>query len=293
MKRNIFLVMLLSLCFFAGTSVYAAVDVFVSIPPQKWLVDKVGGTNVETRVLVGEGQDPHTFEPTPRQMAALTKARIWFVMDLEFEEQLVKKVRQVAPALQIIDIADNVQKIHLTEDEDHDHDSHDSHTGHDTLDPHVWLSPLNLMIMAEDVSNGLSQIDAENSDVYSANLSRVKEDLSLLHEENKTKLAAYAGSSFYVFHPSFGYFASAYGLKQEAVEMGGKSPGPRQLSQLIKKARAENVHVIFVQPQFDPKSAKAVAQAIGGEVVPLNALAADVAENLKNMANKIEAALTK
>lgn len=289
------LLILISICFLAGSSSYAAVEVFVSIPPQKWLVDKVGGEQMVSRVLVGEGQDPHTFSPTPRQMAALSRAKIWFIMEMEFEEQLVKKVKQVAPDLQIIDIAHHIEKISATEgehEEQHGH-GHEEHNDHDAKDPHVWLSPPNLMIMAEEISKTFAQVDPANSSVYSANLADVKKELSLLHDENSEKLAPYSGSSFYVFHPSFGYFASAYGLKQEAVETGGKSPGPRQLSQLIAQARAENVKVIFVQPQFDPKSARAVAAAIGGEVVPLNALAADVAGNLKIMATKIEAALAK
>ncbi|WP_167506078.1 metal ABC transporter solute-binding protein, Zn/Mn family [Desulfosediminicola flagellatus] len=292
--KKILLLLLISLCFLAGSSSYAAVEVFVSIPPQKWLVDKVGGEQVTSRVLVGEGQDPHTFSPTPRQMAALSRAKIWFIMEMEFEEQLVKKVKQVAPDLQIIDIAHHVQKISAVEDEHgEEHHGHDDHNDHEAKDPHVWLSPPNLMIMAEEISETLAQVDTANRSVYSANLADVKAELLLLHKENSKKLAPYSGNSFYVFHPSFGYFASAYGLKQEAVETGGKSPGPRQLSKLIAQARAEKVKVIFVQPQFDPKSARAVAAAIGGEVVPLNALAADVAGNLKIMATKIEAALAK
>lgn len=300
MKKIFFI--LVSIGFLTGSYAYGAVEIFVSIPPQKWLVDKVGGEHIASRVLVGEGQDPHTFEPTPRQMAALTRAKTWFTMDMEFEEQLVKKVKQVAPKLQIVDIAHHVQKIGGTEETHADNKKHDTHEKstdqhghdvHDGLDPHVWLSPPNLIIMAEEILEALTKIDSGNASAYLENLVSLKEELTLLHKENSAKLAPYAGSSFYVFHPSFGYFASTYGLKQEAVETGGKSPGPRQLSKMIAKARAEGVKVIFVQPQFDPKSARAVAGAIGGEVVPLNALAADVADNLKIMATKIETALAK
>ncbi|MBW2329130.1 MAG: zinc ABC transporter substrate-binding protein, partial [Deltaproteobacteria bacterium] len=87
------------------------------------------------------------------------------------------------------------------------------------------------------------------------------------------------------------YFAHAYNLYQEAVEIEGKSPSPRQLYSLISRAKAEKVKVVFVQPQFDRKGAQAVAHAIGGEVVPLDPLAEDVSGNLKIMAEKIQSAL--
>jgi zinc transport system substrate-binding protein len=99
------------------------------------------------------------------------------------------------------------------------------------------------------------------------------------------------GSRFYVFHPSFGYFASAYGLEQVPVEIDGKSPSPQQLAALITQARSENVKVIFVQKQFPLKSAKAVANAIDGDVVQLNPLAEDVIANLREIAETLLHAL--
>ena len=104
-------------------------------------------------------------------------------------------------------------------------------------------------------------------------------------------LAPYRGRSFYVFHPGFGYFADAYGLKEEAVEAGGQSPTPKQLRALIEKARAEGVKTVFVQPEFDPQSAQVVADAIGGQVVPINGLGKNVIADIEDIAAKIEKAM--
>ncbi len=285
--------------------VHGAVDVFVSIPPQKWLVDKVGGELVNVRVLVSKSQDPHTFEPSPRQVAALTGARIWFTMDMEFEAQLARKVQAVASELKVVDIADNLPAKALqsneesdtaqshAENEDENTVAEAHHHDHTGLDPHVWLSPLNLQMMAGSVAEALVAADPANRQVYNENLAAVNNELELLHQDITRQLAPFAGASFYVYHPSFGHFARTYGLVQRAVEIGGKSPSPRQLTQLIGKAREDKVKVIFVQPQFDPKSAAAVASAIGGRVVPLDALAEDVPGNLKDMANQIENGLSR
>lgn len=340
MKRFIFFILLY---FLSVSSGYAEdrVETFVSIPPQKWVVDKVGGKHVNTGVLVGKGQDPHTFEPTPKQIAALSRADIWFTTDMEFESHLIKKIQQINPGLLIVDMAHDIDTDiadHSDEHEEHhdiekhddhdehgdhkthghhedhkddkghkdhgdhaDHKAHDEHEGHGDhaghdhgeSDLHVWLSPVNLMSMAAEVAEKLSETDSSHSSAYSANLNSVKKELGMLHEKIKSSLAPYKGRSFYVYHPSFGHFAHTYGLQQQAVEMGGKSPTPKQLSKLIKRARSENVRVIFVQPQFDPKSAVAVANAIGGEVVPLDALDENIAENLEVMASKIVDALSR
>lgn len=269
--------------------VTAAVDVFVSIPPQKWLTDRIGGKHVTTRVLVKNGQNPHTFEPTPRQVMALAKSRLYFSLDMPFEEQILRKVQQVAPNLRIVDTAHHLQKIPLAT---HGHtDDHDNNHLPQSLDPHVWLSPPNLKVIATEMADALMDADPTNLAVYSENLTRLHGELDLLHDKITRELIPFAGASFYVFHPSFGYFAHTYGLHQQAVEIEGKSPTPKQLSSLIAKARADEVKVIFVQPQFDAGSVRVVAGAIGGVVVPLDPLAEDVAANLEIMADKIREAL--
>ncbi len=302
---------LIILALFVSSSCIAAekIDVFVSIPPQKWLTDKVGGEQIYTRVLVGKGQDPHTFEPSPKQIAALSKAKIWFITGMEFEHQLTTKIRQINPKLRIVDIARDIDKLELKEEHHHDehwqdnqhkhdeenHADHDdkNHSEHEEYDPHVWLSPVNLKKMANTVTQALTEQGKPNSTVYRQNNAAVQQEITELHRAIAAQLAPFAGSAFYVYHPSFGHFAQTYKLEQRAVEIEGKSPTPKQIKTLIRQAKAENIKVIFVQPQFDPKSAKAVASAIGGDVVALDALDEDVVSSLRIMADKISLALAR
>lgn len=295
------------------------IEVFVSIAPIKWLVEKVGQERVVTRSLVATGQEPHSFDPTPKQIARLSKAKIWFTTDLEFEQQLHAKIANISKSLNIIDITDNVTKVPMTAGEHHaehaddkqtghghedahhhGHDDgkteehhHNAHHEHGEYDPHVWLSPLNLQIMADEIAQALASIDNEAAAFYQNNAQALHEELSGVHARVTTLLRPYAGTPFYVYHPSFGYFADTYGLEQRAVEVEGKAPTPRQLKQLIAQAKQQNMRVIFVQPQFDPKSANAIAQAINGNVVPLDPLHEEVTENLMTMAEKISSAMAK
>ncbi len=262
----------------------APVPVLVSILPQKWLAEQVGGKLVDVKVLLDKGQEPHGMEPTPEQLTALFRARLYFAIGLEFERGLLAKIKKATSAVQIVDTVAKIKKIPMTEHDEHEHD----HAG---LDPHVWLDPQNLEKMAVSMASALAEADPTNAAAYQENLQAVSKELTSLDEELRTKLAPFKGQSFLVFHPAFGYFAHAFGLRQEAVEIEGKSPAPRQLYELIAKAKKEQVKVIFVQPQFDRKNAETIAQAIGGKVALLDPLAEDVPENLRFMAGQISSAL--
>jgi zinc transport system substrate-binding protein len=106
-------------------------------------------------------------------------------------------------------------------------------------------------------------------------------------------LAPLKGSRFYVFHPAFGYFGDRYGLEQVAVEIEGKGPTPKQLSNLINKARDEGGKVIFVQPQFAKNDAKTLAREIGGAVIPMDSLSREYLDNLEHMAELLRTAFTR
>jgi len=275
----------------------AAVEIFVSIPPQKWLSDRIGGQHVTTGVLIPKGQDPHTFEPTPKQVAALGRSQLYFTLGLEFEEQIITKIRQSSSKLQIVNSTAGIEKLdmahhHHEEESAHDVDAGKEEQHHDGLDPHVWLSPVNLKIMAAQMAKAMIATDPQNSGDYIANLDKLSRELNVLDLNIAAQLKPYAGATFFVFHPSFGYFAKRYGLNQEAVEVEGKLPTPKQLSDLITEAKADGVKVIFVQPQFDSRSGEVIATAIGGKVVPLDPLAEDVKGNLETIANEISTALT-
>jgi len=145
--------------------------------------------------------------------------------------------------------------------------------------------------MAATIARALQAADPTHAADYQANLRALQDDLAALDAKLAQALAPLKGRQLFVYHPAFGYFADAYGLKQVPVEVEGKEPTARQLAGLVDRARAAGARVIFVQPQFAPKSAEAVAKAIGGAVVPLDDLAKNYIANLSDMADKVRTAL--
>jgi zinc transport system substrate-binding protein len=275
------------------TTAEKRLNVFVGIAPLADIVERIGGPTVDVHVLLPPGQDPHTFELSPRQVAALNNAKAFFYIGMPFEEQIVSRIAGSPRRPEIIDAAQGVVKRdmedreHLVAEKNDEDKAHGADAQRRGLDPHVWLSPQCLKIISENVARSLERLDPDNARAYVKNLIELIHDIDATDEKIKKMLEPLRGRTFFVFHPAFGYFADAYGLKQEAVEAGGKQPTPRQLLSLIDLAKRENIKTIFAQPQFDPHSAETIAGAIGGRVVPLDDLAKDVLCNLTDIAEKI------
>lgn len=264
---------------------------FVSIAPQAYFVERVGGKHVEVDVLVGPGQSYHAFEPTPRQVARLSEARLYFALGLQFEETLLPKVRASHGDLQIVETQRGVPLRDMQEHaHEHEH-QHDHAHACGVRDPHIWLSPRLVKLQARNICDALQQADSKHHSEYEQNYAAFCADLDAVDEKLQAALTPLKGRDFLVFHPSYGYFADEYGLNQVAVEADGKEPTARQLAEVIARAKAGNARVVFVQPQFARKSAERVAEAIGGVLVELDPLARDYIRNLEMMAVKIKSAL--
>lgn len=278
--------------------------IVVPVPPYADLVRKIAGDSVEVQELIEESDDPHTYSPTPKEIAQLSNAMIYFNADLPFEGGLLHKLSHKKKGVKIISIVSELDRRkfeegehdhddHAKKDDGHDHHDHHGHDhhGHDAeeWDPHVWLSPALLARQALMISEALQDVVLEEGAAEKIQTAAEKyvAELHDLDLQLEAALAPMKGKPFYVYHGAFGYFADAYGLRQEAIELNGRTPEPKALAALVENARADGVKMVFVQPQFDQSSAKSLAESIGGEVISINPLAADVAANLREIAAQI------
>lgn len=261
------------------------INVFVSIEPQVTFVERIGAERVTVEAMVLPGESPATYSPKPAQMARLAKSKLFFRIGVPFEDPLMERIKTVSKHVKIVDTRKGIV---LRKMEPHG-ESHGD--GNDGYDPHIWLNPLLVQQQAVTIRDALISIDPDGREVYESNCNVLVADLEALHKTIKQALGPVKGETIYVFHPSYGYFTDAYGLKQVAVETAGKAPKGKNLSQFIKRAKKENVHVVFVQPQFDRSTAEKIAQAIHGAVVPLDPLSRDYFKNMEAMADTIRSAL--
>ncbi len=292
--RKCFLAVLLLMLLLDVTPVFAGGTrdgspekiIAVSILPQSYFVDRISGGRVKSLVLVGPGQNPHSYEPSPRQMTDLAKASVWILSGTDFEISLVPKIKSLYPNLRIVDGTKGVTFRYM---EDHDDADSHNHTGPEgiEIDRHTWLGREPAKILALHVYEALESIDPGSTDFYRDNYASLIKDIDQEFDRLKLELAPLRGTSVFVYHPSFGYFFDEFGITQEAVESGGKEPSPRQMAELITRAKAENVKYIFVQSEFPVDSARTIAKSLGAEVVSLDALAKDWLANIQFMGDSL------
>ncbi|MDK9708897.1 MAG: zinc ABC transporter substrate-binding protein [Desulforhopalus sp.] len=257
--------------------------VFVSILPQKFFMQQICKDSLNIEVMVAPGANPHTYEPKPSQMRKLAASRAYFAIGMPFEATWLDKFTGVNPKLKIVHTNAGIDKLAMVEHHDNGH-------GDEGSDPHIWLSPTLVKKQAETMTDALSGLFPDKASFFRENLAAFTKEIDILDGELRSTLKGKEGLRFMVFHPSWGYFARDYGLEQVAVEIEGKEPKPAQLHALIKEARAQNIHVIFAQPQFSSKSAKLLAREIAGEVVLIDPLSENWFDNMRQVAGKLRIA---
>lgn len=268
----------------------AALPVAVSIPPQAHFVKAIGGEHVKVQVMVPANAEPVTYEPTPRQMAALSRARLYFAIGVPFEQGWLPRFESANAEMTTVDTIANIRRRPMVSHDDQgDHGHGDPHGA----DPHVWLSPALVRLQAESIRDALIQADPDHAEAYHHGFRRFVEQIHAVDEAILTSLADLPVDSrrFLVFHPAFGYFARSYGLEQMAIEVEGKEPGPRELARIIDEARAHGIRVIFIEPQFAQGAARTIAREIEGEVLTLDPLARDWTAGMQTIAATLRDAL--
>jgi zinc transport system substrate-binding protein len=251
----------------------------VTVPPQAYLVERLGGERVAIEVVMPSGSSEETFSPSPRQMVALSRADLYVLVG---HPAFLVESRHVTPAL-----ARNpgVRVVAMWA-------AGGGHgPGEEADDPHVWTAPRNMRGAAVEVAAALAELDPAGAALYRARLASFLADVDALDAEIRRELSGLPRRRFLVTHPAWGHLAAEYGLEQVAIEEEGKEPGPRRLVALIEVARAEGIRTVFSQAGFPDAAARAVAAETGGTVLPLDPLARSWLENTRRTARAIAAAL--
>lgn len=258
--------------------------VSVSIPPQAYIIARVAGDLVETNILVGAGDDPHSYEPTPRQMQSLSNSQVYFAIGVEFEDAWLPRFASANPGMTIVDTSADIQRIPAS-------DAHETDgTGED---PHIWLSPKLVKLQAQVIADTLMILDPENQPDYQAGLDSFINDIDRLELEINELFTPLSFKKFVTIHPSLGYFALDYGLEMIPVEVEGQEPGAEELSQIIDLARANEISVIFAQKAFSSKNAQVLADEIGARVVVLDPLAYEWLNNMQTIAREVSTSMAR
>ena len=260
--------------------------VFVSILPQKYFVKRIVGSNANIKVMVKPGHNPATYEPTMQQMSMLDASKVYFAIGVPFEKIWLPKIDRINPKLLIVDTSKGIKHRIMDNFSDNPNKNKIKLT-----DPHIWLSPNLVKIQAKEIYETMMNIFPNKKNDLTVNYKKFIDDLEQLHNDINKNLSNLKNREFAVFHPSWGYFADEFSLKQIPIEIEGKSPSAKELSKIIKILKKNEIKTVFVQKQFDTRLAKSIANEISGKIVVIDPLSEDYMNNLLEISKIIKSEL--
>ncbi|WP_127115764.1 zinc ABC transporter substrate-binding protein [Shimia sediminis] len=282
----------------AGAAWADEVHVVADIAPVHSIVARVMEGVATPDLIVKPGESPHDFALRPSTARALQQADVVFWMGPALLPSLEKPLETVAENSRISDLSDVQGTVRhefretagfaASEHHDHEnkhdnehgheesHDAHDDHEGddhaHEGLDPHMWLDPENAEVWAAHIATVLSAADPGNTEVYQANADQLIKDVHAVTHDIQDMLKPVAGQHFVVFHDAYQYFEHRFGLRAAGSILisDASAPSAARLAEIEHVIEDQNVHCVFVEPQFDPRLVKAVAaRAKTGEIDPM------------------------
>ena len=254
----------------------------VTLEPLRYFTEAIAGDNYEVVSMVPKGSSPESYDPTPQQLVNLSKSQAYFRIGyIGFEQAWMKKLEANCPNMKVFDTSKGID---LIRDKGHWHGDHFHEGG---VEPHVWNSTQNALIIADNIYQALCELDSTHQEDYQKRLDVLKQTIQQT-DTNVRTLLENADSTFLIYHPALSYFARDYGLKQVSIEEGGKEPSPAQLKALIETCRNENVHTIFVQQEFDQRNAQLIANELGVNIVSINPLSYDWVKEMIRIAEALK-----
>ena len=283
MKKIIYIITLLILCACTNTPQKNEKPIItVTIEPLRYFTKAIAGDNFQVISMVPKGSSPESYDPTPQQLVNLSQSQAYFRIGyIGFEQAWMDKLEANSPDMKVYDTSVGVD---LIRGEGHWHGDHYHEGG---VEPHIWNSTQNALIIAENIYKALCELDATHQADYLKRLDVLKETIRQTDENVKAFLKN-ADKTFLIYHPALSYFARDYELKQISMEEGGKEPSPAQLKALIETCRKEKIHTIFVQQEFDQRNAQLIANELGVNIVPINPLSYDWAEEMVRVAKALK-----
>jgi zinc transport system substrate-binding protein len=260
--------LLVSACRTGGEAVDKPV-ISVSIIPQQYFIEQLAGGLAEVNVMIPPGASPATYEPTVSQLGKLDRSAVYMRIGyVGFEQSWMEKITSVNPGMKIVDLSEGVEIIAEDAGDGGDHHGH----AHHGTDPHIWMSTINVRIIARNIHKELLLLFPGEKEYLQAQFDLFSHSLDSLHLAINSKLEELENRTFMIYHPALTYYARDFALEQLSLEIEGKSPSPMHLKKMTDLARMNHISKILIQSQFDRKNAEILARETGSEIIQFDPL---------------------
>jgi len=294
MKRTILILITLSLLLTitscSNTDKSDKLIIAAGIVPVASFIEQVAGELLDVVTLIPPGNSPANYQPSSKDMQALSDSIIYFTMQMPTEEaNILPKVRNFNKNIIIVNLRDAVSEIYpLLSAEDHDHEEDEEEPGELSVDPHLWLSPKRSIVMIQVIADELSAIDAKNQDIYQKNASEFIARIESLDSEINIRIESLQNKAFMMYHGTYGYFADDYGLEMISIEVAGKQATASEIQEVIEHANEKSIKLVFYQDEFDDNQAQTVAEEISGKVHKASPLSSDYLTSIREFVYALE-----
>ena len=263
----------------------------VSIVPEKYFVEQIAGNDFEVNIIIPPGVSHSNYDPSPVNMATISKSAAYFQMgNIGFEQSLIDKIAELNPNLKIYDLSDGVHLIEspeIIEDVQHCDHHHHHHHHHGNYDQHIWMSARKAKIIAKNIYNAVSELKPERKSFYQNNLTAFLQKMDTIDAITQRKLSDLSVRAFVIFHPALTYYAEDYHLEQIALEVDGKEPSVAWMQEVVKKIQDKNIRIIFTQNEYSQAAAIAISETTGIELQTINPLSENWQKEFEHITNII------
>lgn len=250
--------------------------VSVSILPQKYFTERIAGDYLQVNVMIPPGMNPATCDLSTEQLKKLYDSDLCFTIGyLPFELTHLYPVLANRKDIQVINHSEGLDMLSGSCSHAHEHEH--------GVDPHIWLSPAIAKKMATTVYQTLATRYPEQKEAFKSNYEVLVQEIDGVDEKAEQVFKDKKQPVFLIYHPALTYFAADYGLEQISIEDEGKEPNPTHLKKIIDLAREKNIHIIFIQSQFDVSNAESIAREIDGQIIPIDPLAENWTEEMNRL----------
>lgn len=238
--------------------------VSVSIQPLKYFIDRLTNESLEVNVMVSPGASHSTYAPTPLQFRKLSDSDLYIRIGyLGYERAWIGRLSELNPNMEVLNLSDHVS---LIVGDEIDHGDHVHEGG---IDPHIWMSPAVMQTLLPHIKTTITGVYPELISVVEENYPTLEAEIEEMDRLFRRLSGELGTTSFMIYHPALTYMARDYGFTQISIEHEGKEPSPAMLARIIRDAREHNIPVIFIQAEYDMRSAELVSKETGASLAKI------------------------
>ena len=220
----------------------------------------VAGDRLTVGSLLPAGTDPHSYQPVPQDATLVDRSKVLVAHGADYEGFLQPLLDTAGGEETVIEASTGVRL-------------HSGIESEQTMDPHVWLDPNNVIVYVDNIREGLTQFDPDGAEVYESNASAYIDQLTELDDWINGQVAQIEPKRRVLVtnHDSFGYFAERYGFIVAGAVIPGfssdASPSAQQMADLIEQIKLYEAPAIFLDASDNPDLAKQIAAETGVKVI--------------------------